>query len=221
MCVHLIDHLKLGTSKGSFKDILLQRCQREVARRESLARASDRGAYLRGVALYVGDLSTRLSEKELIESLPDLINTLLNHPSTDNVKNTCLLLKLCGPNLDTHYSRFPGQTFQKIMDRIQKLSETSTETSIVNIATSVIELRDRKWQPAPPPAGLFNPYAQGAQGDGIPESAYQQFPHYSGGGGGGGYGAPMSYDFGPCGDEQDTDVCDAFEEFLKASGQMN
>lgn len=30
----------------------------------------------------------------------------------------------------------------------------------------------------------------------------------------------FSYDFGPCGDEDDNDVCEAFEEFLKASGQL-
>ncbi|CAG2170840.1 unnamed protein product, partial [Oppiella nova] len=28
-----------------------------------------------------------------------------------------------------------------------------------------------------------------------------------------------SYDFGQCGDEDDSEVCDAFEEFLKNSGQ--
>ena len=49
---------------------------------------------MRGVTLFVADLSTRLPEKELTEYIPDLINTLLSNPTLDNIKTVCLVLKV-------------------------------------------------------------------------------------------------------------------------------
>jgi polyadenylate-binding protein-interacting protein 1 len=219
MCVHLIENLKLGTSQGSFKDILVQRCQREISRRDSLAKATDKGSYLRGVTLFVGDLTTRIPEKELIETLPDLLNTLISHPAPDNIKSVCMMFKLVGQNLDEYYAKRGLDTFERIVDRLKKMLETEKNSSLINVITNVMELRGRGWKEPPRDPNLFNPYAQGASGDGLPDDHFfqppmAQFPvSYDANG-------FSSYDFGSCGDEQDTNVCDAFEEFLRTSGQL-
>lgn len=101
--------------------------------------------------------------------------------------------------------------------------DTSQETRIVDVITNVLEMRGRGWKAPPPPAGLFNPYLpenmapEAATGGEFFEDTngyYPYDPSYNNG-----YADYGSYDFGPCGDEQDSDVVDAFEQFLASSGQ--
>lgn len=93
LCEHLISNLNIRKAKGNFKEELMSRCQREHMRRNTLVKSSD-GSYLRGVTLVIADLYTRLHEQQLIDSIPDLVETLLNNPSPDNVKTSCQVLKV-------------------------------------------------------------------------------------------------------------------------------
>lgn len=93
-CLHLIANLHVNSSKGSFKQVLLQRCKREHSRRDTLSNASDNGLYLRGLTFFIGDLSTKLNESELTLAVPDLLKTLLQNKSSDNVKCCCQILKV-------------------------------------------------------------------------------------------------------------------------------
>lgn len=87
-----------------------------------------------------------------------------------------------------------------------------------------MELIGRSWQPPPPPAGLYNPYASGATEEPLPEEyerTYHDGTYYNGSSdyGYSSYSGIPSYDFGN-GDEADSEVVDAYEEFLRASGQL-
>lgn len=113
-CLHLIGNLHVTSSKGSFKQVLLQRCKREHSRREALSSAMDNGQYLRGltffigesffpiffsfekilILIFIGDLSTKLNEPELSSAVPDLCQTLLKNKSSDNLKCCCQILKV-------------------------------------------------------------------------------------------------------------------------------
>lgn len=103
-------------------------------------------------------------------------------------------------------------------------AEKTEEPRIVDVITNVLEFRGRGWKAPPPPAGLYNPYLpenmapEAAVGGDYYEDTngyYPGFdPSYNNG-----YTDYGSYDFGPCGDEQDSDVVDAFEQFLASSGQ--
>lgn len=85
-----------------------------------------------------------------------------------------------------------------------------------------MELIARSWQPPPPPPPLLNnPYASGVVDDPLPEEYekafhddYNGYENYNPA-----YHMPC-YDFGN-GDEQNSEVADAFEEFLRTSGQLN
>ncbi|XP_053202032.1 polyadenylate-binding protein-interacting protein 1-like isoform X2 [Panonychus citri] len=216
LCVHLIANLKAITSKGSFKDILLQRCQREISRRDSMAKASDGGQYSRGVALFIADLSTRVDDPDLVEALPELIETLLSHTTTDNVKCACNILKLCGTHLEDYLKKKNSDTMDTIFDRLKGISSRSqVSDSLKNVINNVVEFRANNWKTPSLPSNIVNPYATGANNpynDYNPQS--NNHHHYQN------YGHNPSYDFGPCGDEGDQDVCDAFEEFLRDSGQL-
>lgn len=106
LCEHLIRHLTVsgGTTKVSFKQELLSRCQREHSRRKEMMKARDQGLYLRGFTLFVADLSTKLTNEEvLLTALPDLMETLLSEPSADNVKTVVLALKVSKVTFVTIY----------------------------------------------------------------------------------------------------------------------
>lgn len=96
------------------------------------------------------------------------------------------------------------------------------ETSITTTVNQLVELIARSWQPPPPPAGLYNPYASGNTEDPLPEEyerTYFEDTYYNGDLGYSDYSGMPSYDFGN-GDEANSEVVDAYEEFLRSSGQM-
>ncbi|RWS31312.1 Polyadenylate-binding protein-interacting protein 1-like protein [Leptotrombidium deliense] len=211
LCIHLIENLRIETANGAFKDLLLQRCRREHNRREQLSVASDGGAYLRGVTLLIGELALRLVDMRLFEEIPDLITTLLIHPTIENLKCCCMVLKLCGPTLDQHLKG--TSKVDSIMQRLQTIvNDDGRVSTCKDLVTNVIELRNNEWKTAPVTSMAVNPYAAG---DGVDIA----FGDYLGNEGDHTSPTPAYY-FGPCGDEQDTDVCEAFDEFLRASGQL-
>lgn len=102
LCDHLINNLATTsgiTGKVEFKNELLNRCQREHSRRASLMCSSDKGDYLRGLTLFIADLSTKLTDEPiLLNALPDLMQVLLsendNRPSDNNVRTVVNAMKV-------------------------------------------------------------------------------------------------------------------------------
>ncbi|XP_074605606.1 polyadenylate-binding protein-interacting protein 1-like [Brevipalpus obovatus] len=225
-CVHLISNFKVTTAKGTFKDILLQRCQREHSRRDALIRAQT-SDYFRGVALFIADLSTRIEEPDLMDAVPELLLTLLSRTTTDNVKCACNILKLCGRQIDEHLSRKGSQDMEPIFDRLSMVQKQTQTPNLPDLIKNIIELRSNGWQArTAPPSNLVNPYANGPIyeefecGPAPPVEVNQfnqpgyQHPYYNSD------PTMARYDFGPCEDQYDDNVCHAFEEFLRQSGQI-
>lgn len=130
------------------------------------------------------------------------------------IRFSCLF-QLCGPTLERR-----GGKFEPIVEKLKEVKEKQPE-SVQAVVQNVLAYRERGYKDAPLPAGFYNPYAEGnippedhgAVGFNDPYGAPpfdSGLPNY------GGYG---NYDFGNVEDEQNEDVIDAFEEFLRHSGQ--
>lgn len=123
---------------------------------------------------------------------------------------------MCGRKLE---SSRPEQ-FKEIVGRLKQIAQDA-DSSISNAVNALVELIERSWQPPPPaPPLLNNPYASGVVEEPFPEEYERTFhDDYNGYGSYSAYQMPY-YDFGN-GDEQNSEVADAFEEFLRTSGQLN
>lgn len=134
---------------------------------------------------------------------------------------------MCGPSLEAKSVKF-----QSIVDKLKEVQEITKVDSTKDIINSVLEYRDRGWKAAPLPADFYNPYAEGnippedaflAAAGGYDGDSYPYYPvdgyAVEAGDPNAYFNGAAGYDFGNLDDEQNVDVIDAFEEFLRSSGQ--
>ena len=103
-----------------------------------------------------------------------------------------------------------------MIDELTELADqTETDKSVKNLISNTVELYKNNWETPQATTPIFNPYAKGNQNSAAmcASHAPEFVDNYD-------QSLELGYDFGPCGDEKNEDVCDAFEEFLKASGQL-
>lgn len=154
LCKYLSSELTWATEQGNFRSLLLQRCTQEHKRREQLAKAEDGGVYLRGFAMFLAELFSQLEvSKQKIslfsEHLSALMKTLLDHPSSDNLKSVCQILKLVGVYLED-FGKTSNQDGSNQMDKIISSMKNLTGNpeigrDIKDMVNSVIELRSIDW----------------------------------------------------------------------------
>jgi len=102
---------------------------------------------------------------------------------------------------------------------MEKLSSFSNSADVSvytrELITIVLEMQKRGWTALTPAANVVkqvNPYLNNSHQPAPSTSEYEEYNSDE-------EDPQASYDFGACGDEEDLDVCQAFEEFLKSSGQ--
>jgi len=222
LCIHLMNTLRAITPEDSFTNLLFKRCQREVLRRAALTNSKNGETYLAGLTLFIGDLYSRCCAPELAPCLPPLMETLLSTPKTENLKCVCQVLKLCGSSLEEFY-RGKGAEANELAKVMEKLNSFSNNTDVSpytrELITIVVEMQKRGWTALAPTNVVkqVNPYLNmnNTYQQHTPGPSNSEFEEYNSDE----EEVQTSYDFGACGDEDDTDVCQAFEEFLKSSGQ--
>lgn len=156
LCKNLCNDLDASPDRLNFRSVLLTRCNQEFKRREALAEAEDGGTYLRGFAMFTAELFSQLEVMKqriavLGDSLPNLIKTLLNYASPDNLKCACQVLKLVGAYLEdyerakiTNNGAAPEMDY--IMFTLKNLANSTEYTrNIKDMINSVIKLRDSDW----------------------------------------------------------------------------
>lgn len=98
------------------------------------------------------------------------------------------------------------------------VDKEEVDNSVKNLINSTIDLYKNNWETPQSLTPLFNPYAKGNFNqsnsfNNLNNEYDNQFNQsYD--------NEQFNYDFGPCGDENNEDVCDAFEEFLRQSNQI-
>lgn len=221
LCIYFMQYLRALSPETTFKLLLFKRCQREHSRRNTLIKSSDGGeTYLRGLTMFIGDLYSRCSAHELAEYLPQLLLTLMSNPHKENLKCVCQVLKLCGSNLENYYkNERKSDDMELVMEQMKaSLNNTDISVYVKELITNIIEMQSRGWTASLiPTTPIVNPYLNTNYTENNttnPTDFYEEYNSYSDE-----EEFQTSYDFGHCGDEEDNEVCEAFEEFLKNSGQ--
>lgn len=222
LCIYFMQNLRALSSETTFKLLLFKRCQREHSRRETMIKSSDDSeTYLRGLTLFIGDLYSRCSANELAEYLPQLLLTLMSNPHKENLKCVCQVLKLCGSNLENYYkNEKKTEDMNRVMEEMKGcLNNTDISVYVKELITNIIDMQSRGWTASliPSATAAINPYLNTNYTENNSTNAgdyYEEYNSYSDE-----EDFQTSYDFGQCGDEEDNEVCEAFEQFLKNSGQ--
>ncbi|GIY77066.1 polyadenylate-binding protein-interacting protein 1 [Caerostris darwini] len=156
LCKCLCNDLDASPDRLNFRSVLLTRCNQEFKRREALAEAEDNGTYLRGFAMFTAELFSQLEVMKqrvtvLGDSLPNLIKTLLNYASSDNLKCACQVLKMVGASLEDYErgkvcNNGTAPEMDYIILSLKKLANSVDYTrNIKDMINSVIKLRDSNW----------------------------------------------------------------------------
>jgi len=235
LLVNFFNVLNDEALKTILREKVVQRCQRDTDRRETLASDTDRGHYLRGLTTVVGDIYGGTKIPELGTCLTLLLESVVKTPSNDNVKCASQVLKACGQSLEE-------QTPNCLNQVIKGLEICSKDDNVgkylKEMAVNTLELKKNNWKSNQAP--VYNPYLnnQNLMSQGYAPSAntmhqqqHQQQPPISNGefddfiddlseedldeierleGAG--------YYFGEE-DNENPEVAEAFEEFLRATGQ--
>ncbi|XP_015908078.1 polyadenylate-binding protein-interacting protein 1 isoform X2 [Parasteatoda tepidariorum] len=237
LCKSLCNDLDASPDRLNFRSVLLTRCNQEFKRRDALAQAEDGGTYLRGFAIFMAELFSQLEVMKqrvtvLGDSLPNLIKTILNFSSSDNLKCACQILKLVGAYLEDYerakqVNNGTAPEMDVIMFTLKNLASNQEFTrNIRDMINSVIKLRESDWgrsshttensgYETAPPTSLDEPVMYGP--DGKPMTAdelmFLQSQYASGN------LTPDADDYDlyndDVGDELSDEISEAYEVFLR------
>ncbi|GAB6022308.1 hypothetical protein CHUAL_006428 [Chamberlinius hualienensis] len=154
LCNYLSKNLMLAFDTQSFRNLLLNRCRVEFDKRDEYASSPETRKRLRDFAMLMGELFMNLEILKdgqpikiqiLAKTIPDLLDTLLKHSTTEDVKCVCLLLKFTGAALEDAIS----SSLSKLNDLFEVMKALTTQESferrMKDMLTNVIQLRERNW----------------------------------------------------------------------------
>ncbi|KAH7640180.1 polyadenylate-binding protein-interacting protein 1 [Dermatophagoides farinae] len=215
LCDHFMEHLREASSGQSFKQLLFKRNQRECSRKVSDITSANTFVHLRGLALFTAELYSRCNAPDLAEHLPSLLMNILSSDikRDDNVKCVCHVLKLCGQQMQAYFASKGKTDFTIVLGRLKETLKCDMSTSIKEMVKKILTLVENDWQQPQTvnTSNIVNPYLNNPQG--IIIGAGGDGHHYSD------RINNHQYDFGNCGDENNAEICQDFENFLKSTRQ--
>ncbi|XP_067135414.1 polyadenylate-binding protein-interacting protein 1 isoform X2 [Centruroides vittatus] len=240
LCNHLSHHLISPSDVPKFRSVLLRRCQEEHQRHKELAKTQDKNGYLRGFALFMAELFSQLevsqnNVKERILTLGigllEILDTLLKLSSSDHLKCACQILKCVGAHLEDQERNIRSRSISLdyIFQSLKNISESGNcKSDIKAMISSVLELRAHDWgrtslpatstsvEPVVDSTRLNEPVFYGP--DGLPitpeEALFLESQRLSPD-----YGDDEYDDDLYENDEMDDVIQEAYEEFLRSTGQ--
>ncbi|OTF71433.1 hypothetical protein BLA29_000858 [Euroglyphus maynei] len=214
LCDHFMEHLRETSSGQSFKQLLFKRNQRECSRKVSDITSANTFVHLRGLALFTAELYSRCKASDLAEHLPSLLMNILSSDikRDDNVKCVCHVLKLCGQQMQAYFASKGKADFTIVLARMKETLKCDMSTSIKEMVKKILTLVENDWQQPQTvnTSNIVNPYLNNPQGILVGGDGR----HYIDG-----INNHHQYDFGNCGDENNAEICQDFENFLKSTRQ--
>ncbi|ELU18892.1 hypothetical protein CAPTEDRAFT_226784 [Capitella teleta] len=144
MCNYFSNNLTKEFPSGTFKSLLLSRCQQEHSKRDILAQNCDTRRHLIGFTVFMGELLLTDRKNDVNRSIiHDLLVTILKDPTDENLRCVAQVLKLCGIALDEGDS---PEVMNNVIEQIKDVVlADGTKKSLRNLLVYVIELRAGKW----------------------------------------------------------------------------
>ncbi|XP_035999888.1 polyadenylate-binding protein-interacting protein 1-like [Fundulus heteroclitus] len=157
LCNYLSHHLALSPQGAKFRQLLLQRCQREYEQRNEAVRGSPEvQKKFHSFVLFLGELYLNLEIKSatgppnraeiLLLALKDLLQSLLSHPVDANLICAVKLLKLTGSILDDAWKKSGKPHMDELVQRIEIiLLDATCSRDVRQMLLKLVELRSSDW----------------------------------------------------------------------------
>ncbi|XP_037114986.1 polyadenylate-binding protein-interacting protein 1 [Syngnathus acus] len=158
LCNYLSHHLNLSPPGGNFRQLLLQKCQKEFMQRDVAVQGDpETQKKFHAFALFLGELYLHLELKSgngsvtranvLLLALKDLLNSLLSNPVDANIICAVKLLKLTGSALDDAWKEQGKTTFMDaLIQRIETIVLDATcSRDVRQMLLKLVELRSSDW----------------------------------------------------------------------------
>ncbi|ROL49745.1 Polyadenylate-binding protein-interacting protein 1 [Anabarilius grahami] len=157
LCNHLSHHIRLAPSTGNFRQLLLQRCQKEYEQREQTVRGDpETQKKFHSYVLFLGELYLNLEVKSgkgtpgranvLLGALKELLNTLFSYPDDPNLMCAVKLLKLSGSILDDTWKEKGQSDMDEVIKKIEDiLLDAKCGRDVRQMLLKLVELRSSNW----------------------------------------------------------------------------
>ncbi|XP_071312279.1 polyadenylate-binding protein-interacting protein 1-like [Agelaius tricolor] len=157
LCNYLSHHLTLSTQSGSFRQLLLQRCQTEYENRDEAARGDETAQkQFHAFVLFLAELYLNLEIKGtkgqvtraeiLQEGLRELLNVLFSNPVDNNLMCAVKLLKLTGSVLEDAWKEKGKNDMEEMIQRIENVVlDANCSRDVKHMLLKVVELRSSNW----------------------------------------------------------------------------
>ncbi|ELK38751.1 Polyadenylate-binding protein-interacting protein 1 [Myotis davidii] len=156
LCGYLSHHLTIRSQRGSFRQVLLQRCQADYEPRYQAAKG-DEAARKRfhGFVLFLGELYLLLeiegaNTEARVAALRGLLEALLSHPVGYNLICAVKFLKLTGPALKDARKEQGRTDMDEVIQRLGNVTlDAPCSEGVRHMLLKLVELRSNDWGRGP------------------------------------------------------------------------
>ncbi|XP_036199248.1 uncharacterized protein LOC118673010 isoform X1 [Myotis myotis] len=156
LCAYLSRHLTIHSQRGSFRQVLLQRCQADYEPRDQAAKGDEaaRKRFL-GFVLFLGELYLPLeiegaNTEARVAALRGLLEALLSHPVDDNLICAVKFLRLTGPALEDVWKGKGRTDMDEVIQRIGNVAlDVPCSEGMRHMLLTLVELRSSVWGRGP------------------------------------------------------------------------
>ncbi|KAF3695551.1 Polyadenylate-binding protein-interacting protein 1 [Channa argus] len=157
LCNHLSHRLSINSPNGSFRQLLLKRCQKEFEQRDAAVQGDvDTQKKFHSFVLFLGELYLNLEVKSskgpperahiLLAALFELMKSLFSHPVDANLICAVKLLKLTGSVLDDAWKDRGQPHMEELVQRIETiLLDATCSRDVRQMLLKLVELRSSDW----------------------------------------------------------------------------
>ncbi|XP_064295861.1 polyadenylate-binding protein-interacting protein 1-like isoform X2 [Phalacrocorax carbo] len=157
LCNYLSHYLTISPQSGTFRQLLLQRCQTEYENRDEAAKGDETTQkQFHAFVLFLAELYLNLEIKGkkgqvtraeiLQEGLRELLNALFSNPVDNNLICAVKLMKLTGSALEDAWKEKGKNDMEEMIQRIENVVlDANCSRDVKHMLLKLVELRSSNW----------------------------------------------------------------------------